>query len=219
MLLVESSVAGLGGFLARTVLVVARFHRSPQGNWGAPLPRVPSSVRGQMTSQTALTINHNWLVESVSPQMGRVSLAELRNACGRTDPASEGWPCSVSGTLCANKNPVKRLSSPGFPLARWSEHPTGVCGGPGILPRTLNSFTRYQVTTTYIILPRVLSTPFYLKSISLSSSELKPYIFALGGEMASAMLLSLRKERAVMLMFQAGTLRIERYSQANNSFI
>ena len=104
MLLVESSVAGLGGFLARTVLVVARFHRSPQGNWGAPLPlgSAPSSLRGQMTSQTVLTISYNWLVELVSSQMGHVSLAELRKACGRTDPASEGWPCCISGTLCAN---------------------------------------------------------------------------------------------------------------------
>lgn len=87
--------------ITRTVLVVARFHRSPQGNWGAPLPLVPPSFRGQMMSQTTLTINHNRLVESVSPQTGRVSLAELRKTCGRTDTASEGWPCCISRTLCA----------------------------------------------------------------------------------------------------------------------
>lgn len=130
----------------RSILVTGREQRCLSGwfprtysSGGSKIPQVtsgelgsaPSSLRGQMTSQTALTISYNWLVESVSSQIGHVSLAKLRKTCGRTDPASEGWPCCIGGTLCANWNPMRRLSLPGVPVAQWSWHPTGVCGGPG----------------------------------------------------------------------------------------
>ena len=77
MLLVQSSVAGIRDFLTRTVLVVARFHRSPLENWGAPLQLVPPSLRGQRRDKQRLPlVTTGWSSGGYSANGTRQLLAE-----------------------------------------------------------------------------------------------------------------------------------------------